>query len=102
MATWTDRYPHPGEAPPHPGPEPAPLQSPNLNFAHEINEWWRAQADWNAYVRRERLHRIARAVDFLIAKESKPFRAGGGLTPPEQISLVTGIMFLDGSTVLSR
>lgn len=104
---WTDRYPHPGDPPEHPGPEPLPETTPaGVSYAARLINWWSHQADWNAFVRRERLHRIARAVDQLLYREGTPSARIGlpppGLQPHEEIALVTGVMFLDGSTVLSR
>lgn len=77
---------------------------PGAEFIDAMMAWWRAQAAWNHYVRRERQHRIARAVEELQRKEITPSygRPRAGLEPHEEIALVVGVMHLDGSTVLSR
>lgn len=83
------------------------------DYMIRMTAWWSAQAGWNDYVRRERLHRIAGAVDALLARSQSATLLVNRLTdrfepslaklhPYEEIALVIGVMHLDGSTVLSR
>jgi len=103
VPTWAERHPHPGDLPLHPGPYPDGGAFV-VNLAARLNEWWLRQQAWNDYVRRERLHRIARAVDALVLKEGTPSygRPNAGLDPHEEIALMVGLMHLDGSTVSVR
>jgi hypothetical protein len=74
MAEWETKFPHPGAAP--------EKQTELDPFVHKYNDWVRAM----------RKHNVAKAVDALIAAETR-----APLNAVETIALTFGVMLLDGS-----
>lgn len=79
--SWTEKFPAPGAQSPKPtAPGPAFFPSKEMN----------AYNDW---VRANRKHLLAQALDALTAKEA----AGTALTSAELVAVVLGTMLLEGS-----
>jgi hypothetical protein len=87
--TWGERFPHPGEAPPLPGPEPT--------GAPDFEPYWLARYAWNNYVRAARAHTVAAALDELVAKTTWLAQRGDRMPAADRIAMAIGASFLDGS-----
>lgn len=82
-ASWVDRNPHPGAAPPKPTHE-------HPTEAMALNEWWAARHSWDVYVAKLRRHEVAVAVTELD-------RRGGNLDFDQVIARNIGACWLDGT-----
>ena len=83
LASWVDRHPHPGAAPPKPSDE-------HPTEAVALNEWWAARHVWDVYVAKLRRHEVAVAVTDLD-------RPGLRLSHEQTICRNLGASWLDGT-----